>query len=658
MAASIDPTVVHWRFTPMVVPQSMTGPVTLEVKTANSPSSVTLALASGSVISLLDDGSGVDAVAADGIYSVALAASDVLYGFAADDVNRKFVGYLRLFQGTTQVGQWNLFIDVLTLDIPSVTIRAASPDVQYSDHLVNVVDPTFFPQNFASFLPGDKKVGRTFYTHFPDIYDFLNIISEISFPRNRGHIVIQNNVANIGVFVGNSPDASVGGPTAWGSATRLLGATEFPMPTGFDGANWGYLHELGHQWVNHLTVSPLKAGPGAHWPLSDLASDIMGYENASSPQGLRFDFDLVPSGSDYVMVPNSSPKVYSDLSLYLMGLAAPSEVGNHFVFDNQNQPIASPLQGPVTTVTIDAVIAAMGLRTPVYAAAPTKFRMATILVSRDGLVSADVMRLYDYFAARAEGLNAVPVHEGLVKELANPFAAATRGRGRLDTSIKHRVLVDASRDGGVWWFPQTVWFDPTRPHQGKGLADHLRSHGYLVDELSRTSNIISALSQPYDIVIRAGGGGSYTTEEISAYQKYVNTGGRLLLLADHSAHAPSDGVAESFGIQFGGVTRGTNRLTRYAPHPITTGAGSLFYNGGSAVLGYSPLARIVGNLSPTTYLDLNNNGVQDAGEPIAPNALGVMGRGTGRIVFCGDVNLWEMLPQPLLNNVLAWFEEP
>jgi len=36
-----------------------------------------------------------------------------------------------------------------------------------------------------------------------------------------------------------------------------------------------------------------------------------------------------------------------------------------------------------------------------------------------------------------------------------------------------RVLVDASRDGGVWWFPQ--WeqggFDPNLDHQGQKLAE-------------------------------------------------------------------------------------------------------------------------------------------------------------------------------------------
>src|SRR5690349_15691468 len=40
-----------------------------------------------------------------------------------------------------------------------------------------------------------------------------------------------------------------------------------------------------------------------------------------------------------------------------------------------------------------------------------------------------------------------------------------------------QVLVDASRDGGDWWFPQGTTVDPNAPHQGKALADYLRSQG-------------------------------------------------------------------------------------------------------------------------------------------------------------------------------------
>src|SRR4051812_3075191 len=46
------------------------------------------------------------------------------------------------------------------------------------------------------------------------------------------------------------------------------------------------------------------------------------------------------------------------------------------------------------------------------------------------------------------------------------------------------VLVDASHDGGAWWFPQggvtAAGFKPDSAHQGRALADYLRSRGYTV----------------------------------------------------------------------------------------------------------------------------------------------------------------------------------
>ena len=48
-----------------------------------------------------------------------------------------------------------------------------------------------------------------------------------------------------------------------------------------------------------------------------------------------------------------------------------------------------------------------------------------------------------------------------------------------------KILVDASHDGGGWWFPQAGSYSANLPHQGKALADLLRSRGFTVDELPR-----------------------------------------------------------------------------------------------------------------------------------------------------------------------------
>ena len=103
--------------------------------------------------------------------------------------------------------------------------------------------------------------------------------------------------------------------------------------------------------------------------------------------------------------------------------------------------------------------------------------------------------------------------------------------------------------------------------------------------------------------------------------------------------------------------RGENALNTFATHSITDGVGPLAYMVGSGIVSQPASAQVLGRLSGGSYLDLNKNDVQDATEPSAPAVLGVMRYGAGRIVFCGDVNLWEQVPQPLVKNVLAWFEE-
>jgi hypothetical protein len=637
------PKAVYYQLTPPVVHQNQTSAVILEVRVTGTPTTVTLALqSSGAVISLTDDGCGADKVAGDGIWTVALQAGDVIYNLTPDKINRNFVGHLRLYDGGNEVGKYNIHADILTPNIPLVDIRAVSPAIQHTEHLVNIFDPGFF----GTFSV--QSVAQKFYQHFEDDYDYLNLVYALSFFGNRHHLSVRNNVQGIGI-------KKFDNTAAYGSAGRLLGCTMFPLPGYFDGASADFQHEFGHQWINFLSFPPLDLAT-PHWPLSDLASDIMGWSTGKNTEGLEFNYDLVPAGTDFQLAPNNGPKVFSDLSLYLMGLLPASQVSPHFVFDNQNQDLAAgKLSGPVTNIGVADIIAQLGPRVPAAGQAQTRFRTATLMISRDGLLPPDVMQLYDWFAARAEATQVVPYSIGLVQGQTKPFHLSTQTLGRLDARIKRHVLIDASRDGGVWWFPQIGPFDSFSPHQGRALAQHLRSLGHKVVELSRPYRITLALLAGHDVVVRAVGGGAYTRTELAAYASYVKDGGNLLLLAEHG---PSDQLALKFGLRFDGATRGENLLTNYVPHPLTDNVGPLFYNCGSALLSYPSGAAIIGRLSNLSFLDLDGNGIQGPGEPSAPPVLGAMKYGQGRIVFCGDANLWQMVPQPLVDNLMRWFTAP
>lgn len=238
-------------------------------------------------------------------------------------------------------------------------------------------------------------------------------------------------------------------------------------------------------------------------------------------------------------------------------------------------------------------------------------------------------------------------------------AVQERDRGDDSSPTGLAILVDASRDGGVWWFPQpgqVGGYDPGLHHQGKALADHLRSLGYRVDELPRPYTITRALLDSYDIVIRASAFSGYAPDEVSAYAKYVEQGGRLLLLNDHMRYAAPDAVGAAFGIVFAGITRGVQLLDSLDRHPIARDAGQLVYGVGSAIVEAPESAVIVGRLTSRGYADLDFDEAESPGDIVAPAVLGAMKRGHGRVVFSGDTNMWEQVPRPLVDNVLEWLE--
>lgn len=197
------------------------------------------------------------------------------------------------------------------------------------------------------------------------------------------------------------------------------------------------------------------------------------------------------------------------------------------------------------------------------------------------------------------------------------------------------VLVDASRDGGGWWFPQAGPFSPESYHQGQALADYLRNRGYVVQELARGTTITDDLLMASKIVIRANVFGSYTSAELQAYQHFLACPRTLLLFGDYVSDGSQDQLAEMLGVRFTGSVFGY--VTEFAAHPITNGMVPLFYNAGAVVeAGYPSTVHILGWLS--------------TGEPV----MGVVDHGTANIFFLGEVNGIESVPQPLVDNLISW----
>jgi hypothetical protein len=328
--AQVQPAVTYYDTLPLVIPVDTTAPVLLRAKFVNiaTPTSVIFEynpnnLATGLDLPMLDNGTGGDEVAADGIYTVTLTPAQAAQGLQTDDVYKKFIGYIKPFQGTTQQFRLNTFTNVTAADIPRQTISRAAADVQYTENLVNVIDPTF------SVNSDYKKIARKFYQYFNDEYDFINVISVQNNIANRFHFAVQNSVQGIGLSQLNTS-------LDYGSGGKLLGISVFPSTVFFDGAEQGYSHELGHQWIQFLDEPTVKGGR-PHWPFSSLAAGMMGFSIPGSGAGGNFSCTLTPEAGGVRLTPRSTAPVFTDLDLYLMGLLPPEQVGEHLVFADQTQ---------------------------------------------------------------------------------------------------------------------------------------------------------------------------------------------------------------------------------------------------------------------------------------------------------------------------------
>jgi hypothetical protein len=199
-----------------------------------------------------------------------------------------------------------------------------------------------------------------------------------------------------------------------------------------------------------------------------------------------------------------------------------------------------------------------------------------------------------------------------------------------------RILVDASRDGGSWWSPQTeqTGFDSAAPHHGKGLADYLRARGFVVDELPRGAAISDAALVGYGAVIRAGFGPKpYTPAEMTAYDKFLSGSGTLWLSCGQN---PMDDVlAASLGLTLSPqTTPGT--ISKFAQHDLVHGVKSLAYGGGCALKGDPPPGmRVLGT-------------VDGAG------VMAVVVHPTAKVFFLADLTALSTVQQPLMNNLIAW----
>ena len=108
-------------------------------------------------------------------------------------------------------------------------------------------------------------------------------------------------------------------------------------------------------------------------------------------------------------------------------------------------------------------------------------------------------------------------------ESINDQTIDTSGNPDNTINIETAILIDASHDGGVWWFPQANVFSSTKDHQGKALADYLRSKGFDVDELPRGTTVTSdILTRKIHRAVRLFGHKVLSLSELRQKQHFIN----------------------------------------------------------------------------------------------------------------------------------------
>lgn len=172
----------------------------------------------------------------------------------------------------------------------------------------------------------------------------------------------------------------------WKSFTDSHNDPQALVPTFLDVV----LHEIGHYWL--ARIHGLEVGDGVHWPnnLDLFTGDSRYVDPMAYYHWIRKD------GQEICVNGNDRPSVtakFSNLSLYLMGLAPPEAVDpieEHAFASKADDPIYNKY-GPdcrsshqflfTRTITIRDVVAQNGARKPAYPETQRNFRLAFVILT-------------------------------------------------------------------------------------------------------------------------------------------------------------------------------------------------------------------------------------------------------------------------------------
>lgn len=314
-----------------------------------------------------------------------------------------------------------------------------------------------FSSTVAERFGGDTEIDietatQKFFETHDDAYDYIAFLNDLDIPAGFNAVSWEETLRNNRSGYGDSP---VDVAQEFGSAARLQSVlnmgplSQFPVnPTDVvslrqaSGYNTLKLiaHEAGHLFLAYASVRdpsdpnarPMLGIQQAHWAFNFDAE-------ASFMEGNRIEDNGINASPRYMVT--ADVDTYSPLDQYLMGFRAASEVlptflvtGNSPWFALQFPQVGITFNGGRRDIGIDEIIEAEGRRTPDSTIAQRHFRMAFVLIVKQGSTpsAAEVAQVENY-RAQFEAF----------------YEQSTGNRAYMDASLRRALTLSVSPAAGV-----------------------------------------------------------------------------------------------------------------------------------------------------------------------------------------------------------------
>lgn len=295
-------------------------------------------------------------------------------------------------------------------------------------------------------------LAQRFYETHDDSYDYLAVYNNIGIFARSASVATELTVRS--TWRAGFGDTVVDAGQQYGSANRLQAMLTMGPLSNYSPDPYGPVplrgstgdtplsilaHEVGHLFLALASVRdeanaqarPMLTSDLAHW------SAVFNAE-ASFIEGNRIEDKGETALPRYESV--ATVERYSPLDQYLMGLRAPEEVPGTFLVRRATRSANSLPQKGVTfngdrqNISVEDVVAAEGRRAPDHTVAQRRFRLAVILVVREGTEPSQAE------LAQVEQLRS---------EFEGYFTKAADERATMETSLKSNVHLSVWPAAGV-----------------------------------------------------------------------------------------------------------------------------------------------------------------------------------------------------------------